>query len=43
MARPSSYTPEFHEEAVRLALKSALRPIAQTARELDVHPQRLRT
>ncbi|MFE3206266.1 transposase [Embleya sp. NPDC059237] len=39
MARPSSYTPEFREEAVQLALKSAPRPIAQTARELDVHPE----
>lgn len=42
MARPSSYTPEFREEAVQLALKSAPRPIAQTARELDVHPETLR-
>lgn len=43
MARPSSYTPEFREEAVQLALKSAPRPVAQTARELDVHPETLRT
>ncbi|WP_331773171.1 IS3 family transposase (plasmid) [Embleya sp. NBC_00888] len=42
MARPSSYTPEFREEAVQLALKSAPRPIAQTARELDLHPETLR-
>lgn len=42
MARPSSYTPEFREEAVQLALKST-RPIAHTARELDVHPETLRT
>ncbi|WP_439681795.1 transposase [Embleya sp. MST-111070] len=42
MARPNPYTPEFREEAVQLALKSAPRAIAQTARELDVHPETLR-
>ncbi|MFE2865920.1 IS3 family transposase [Embleya sp. NPDC059259] len=42
MARPNPYTPEFREEAVQLALKSAPRSIAQTARDLDVHPETLR-
>ncbi|MGW0665093.1 transposase [Streptodolium elevatio] len=42
MGRPSSYSPEFREEAVQLALKS-LQPIAHTARELGMHPETLRT
>ncbi|MGW0665377.1 transposase, partial [Streptodolium elevatio] len=40
--RPSSYSPEFREEAVQLALKS-LQPIAHTAREFGMHPETLRT
>ncbi|MFZ3475672.1 transposase [Streptomyces sp. 4.24] len=42
MARPSTYTPEFREEAVQLALKSN-KPIAQVARELEVNPETLRS
>lgn len=42
MARPSSYSPEFREEAVQVALKSP-KPISHTARELEVHPETLRT
>jgi transposase len=42
MARPSPYTPEFREEAVQLALKSS-KPVSQVARELDLHPETLRT
>lgn len=42
MARPSSYTPEFREEAVQLALKSG-KPVSQVAREIDVHPETLRS
>lgn len=41
MARISSYTPEFREEAVRLVRESN-RPIAHVARELDVNPETLR-
>jgi len=40
-ARPSPYSPEFHEEAVQVALQSD-KPIAQTARELNMHPETLR-
>lgn len=36
------YTPEFRQEAVQLALQSN-RPFAQTARELDVNPETLRS
>ncbi|WP_434600075.1 transposase [Streptomyces sp. A5-4] len=36
------YTPEFRREAVQLALQSN-RPISQTARELDVNSETLRT
>lgn len=42
MARPSSYSPEFREEAVQLALKSS-KPVSHVARELDVHPETLRS
>ncbi|MEO3762971.1 transposase [Streptomyces sp. B8F3] len=42
MAPPSKYSPEFREEAVQLALKSS-KPIAHVARELDMHPETLRT
>lgn len=42
MARPSSYSPEFREEAVQLALKSS-KPIAHVARELEVNPETLRS
>lgn len=42
MARQSSYTPEFREEAVQLALKSS-GPVSQVARELGVHPETLRS
>jgi transposase-like protein len=41
VARPSPYSPEFREEAVQVALQSG-RPIAETARELNVHPETLR-
>lgn len=42
MARSSSYSPEFREEAVQLALKSE-KPIAQVARDLELNPETLRT
>lgn len=42
MARPSSYSSEFREEAVQLALNSS-KPIAHVARELGMHPETLRT
>ncbi|MFI6517506.1 IS3 family transposase [Spirillospora sp. NPDC050679] len=42
MGRPSSYSPAFRAEAVQLALKSS-GPIAQTARELGMNPETLRT
>jgi transposase len=42
VTRPSPYTPEFREEAVRLALKSS-KPVAHVARELNVNPETLRT
>ncbi|WP_169745942.1 transposase [Actinocatenispora sera] len=41
MARISSFTPEFCEEAVRLVRESN-RPIAHVAKELDVNPETLR-
>jgi transposase len=41
MSRPRSYTPEFREEAVQLALKSS-KPVSQVAREIYVHPETLR-
>ncbi|GAA5158804.1 MULTISPECIES: transposase [Amycolatopsis] len=41
MARPRKYSPEFREEAVRLALESE-RPVAEVARSLDMHPETLR-
>ena len=40
-ARPSPYSPEFREEAVQVAVRSG-KPIAQTARELNMHPETLR-
>jgi len=42
MARISSYTPEFREEAVQVALQSN-KPVSQVAREIDVHPETLRS
>nr|WP_123600245.1 IS3 family transposase [Micromonospora sp. Llam0] len=42
MARISSYTPEFREEAVQLVLQSN-KPVSQVAREIDVHPETLRS
>lgn len=42
MARINSYTPEFREEAVQLALQSS-KPVSQIAREIDVHPETLRS
>ncbi|MFI6519846.1 transposase [Spirillospora sp. NPDC050679] len=42
MGRSSSYSPEFREEAVQLALKST-EPIAQVARELGMNPETLHT
>ena len=42
MAPPSKYTPEFREEAVQIALKSS-KTITETARELDLNPETLRT
>ena len=36
------YTPEFHQEVIPLAIQSN-RPCAQTARELDVNPETLRS
>lgn len=41
MARISSFSPEFREEAVRLVRESN-RPIAHVAKELDVNPETLR-
>ncbi|WP_243789634.1 transposase [Saccharopolyspora gloriosae] len=38
----SSYSPEFREEAVRLAVTSG-KPISQVARELDMNQETLRT
>ncbi|MEU5426118.1 transposase, partial [Streptomyces olivoreticuli] len=42
MARSGPYTPEFREEASRLAL-SANKPISHTAREIGVNSETLRT
>jgi len=41
MARGRKYPPELRERAVRTALESG-RPIAQVARDLDVHKESLR-
>ena len=41
MSRPSKYSPEFRERAVRLARESQ-RPISQVARALGMHPETLR-
>ncbi len=37
-----SYSPEFKQEAIRLAIESS-QPIAQTARDLGVNPNTLYT
>jgi transposase len=39
--RPSKYSPEFRERAIRLARESE-RPISAVARDLGVHPETLR-
>jgi len=41
VARISSFSPEFREEAVRLVRESN-RPVAHVAKELDVNPETLR-
>lgn len=41
MARGRKYPPELRERAVRTALESG-RPIAQVARDLNVHKESLR-
>ena len=41
MSRPSKYSPEFHERAVRLARESQ-NSISQVARDLGMHPETLR-
>jgi len=41
MARPSKYSPEFRERAVRVARESE-RPIAAVARDLGIHHETLR-
>jgi transposase len=41
MARPSKYSPEFRQRAVRIARESE-RPIAAVARDLGVHRETLR-
>jgi transposase-like protein len=41
VARISSFTPEFREEAVQLVRESN-RPIAHVAKELEVNPETLR-
>ncbi len=41
MARISSFSPEFREEAVRLVRESN-RPVAHVAKELDINPETLR-
>ena len=41
MARPSKYSPEFRQRAVRIARQSE-RPIAAVARDLGVHRETLR-
>jgi transposase len=40
VARISSFSPEFREEAVRLVRESG-RPVAHVAKELDVNPETL--
>ncbi|WP_246421853.1 IS3 family transposase [Nocardiopsis mwathae] len=42
MSRASKYSPEFREEAVRIAIESG-RPIAHVAKELGVNSETLRT
>lgn len=42
MSRASKYSPEFREEAVRIAIESQ-RPIAHIAKELGVNSETLRT
>ena len=42
MARTGPYSPEFREEAVRLAL-STNKPLSHTARELEVNSETLRS
>ncbi|MHA6757197.1 transposase [Streptacidiphilus sp. PAMC 29251] len=42
MAPPSKYSPEFREEAVRIALGSS-KTISESARELDLNPETLRS
>ena len=42
MSKPNSYTPEFRESAVKLALDSD-QPIAETAREVGVNENTLHT
>jgi len=42
MSKPNSYTPEFRESAVKLALDSD-QPIAETAREIGVNENTLHT
>ena len=41
MAPPSTYSPEFREEAVLLALKSS-RTASEVTRELELNPETLR-
>ena len=41
MSRPSKYSPEFRERAVRLARESQ-NSISQVARDLGMHPETLR-
>ncbi|WP_372440261.1 transposase [Actinokineospora baliensis] len=41
VAHRSPYSPEFREEAVQMALRSK-RPIAETARELNMNSETLR-
>jgi transposase len=40
--KPNSYTSEFKESAVKLAIESD-QPIAQTARDLGLNPNTLHT
>ncbi|MCY0919454.1 transposase [Streptomyces sp. H27-G5] len=42
MTRSRSYSPEFREEAVQMALKSS-KPIAEVARNLEVNSETLRS
>jgi transposase len=41
MGRPSKYTPEFREEAVRLHREQG-GPVAETARRLGLHTETFR-